>query len=184
MAAAGPGALPETALSRWIDALLRRLEAGVSWIWLLLLAVIVVNVVARYAFGQGRIEFEELQWHLYAVGFLMGIATGVAADAHVRVDVLRERFSLRTRAWIELYGLVLLLLPFVLLVLVYGVPFVARSFASAEVSVSAGGLPQRFLIKSALVAGFGLLGLAGFSRLLRVAALLFGVPAPRRDEAR
>lgn len=179
-----PEKLPQTGLSRRIDALLVRLEEGVSWIWLLLLAVIVVNVVARYAFGQGRIEFEELQWHLYAVGFLVGIAAGVVADTHVRVDVLRERFTLRTRAWIELYGLLLLLLPFVALVLVYSLPFVALAFASDEVSVSAGGLPHRFLIKSALGAGFALLGLAGVSRLLRVCALLFGAPTPREADGR
>jgi TRAP-type mannitol/chloroaromatic compound transport system permease small subunit len=144
--------------------------------------VIVVNVVARYAFGEGRIEFEELQWHLYAVGFLVGIAAAVASDSHVRVDVLRERFRLRTRAWIELYGLLLLFLPFVALVLVYSVPFVALAFESGEVSVSAGGLPYRWVIKGALGAGFALLGLAGVSRLLRVSAFLFGAPAPVRDD--
>lgn len=176
-----PEGLPETRASRWIDAGLVRLEDAVGWIWLVLLAVIAVNVVARYAFGEGRIEFEELQWHLYAVGFLVGIATGVASDVHVRVDVLRERFRPRTRAWIELYGLLLLLLPFVVLVLVYSVPFVALAFASGEVSVSAGGLPYRWAIKGALAAAFALLGLAAVSRLLRVSAFLFGAPRPVRD---
>jgi TRAP-type mannitol/chloroaromatic compound transport system permease small subunit len=184
VAEAQPEALPHTGLSRRIDALLRKLEEAVSWIWLLLLAVIVVNVVARYAFGRGRIEFEELQWHLYSIGFLAGIATGVGADVHVRVDVLRGRFPPRTRAWIELYGLVLLFLPFVALVLVYSVPFVALAFESGEVSVSAGGLPHRWLIKGALGAGFALLGLAGVSRLLRVGALLFGPPGRARDGGR
>ena len=174
----GAAALPETALSSRIDAALLALEDRVSWIWVVLLTVIVVNVVARYAFSEGRIEFEELQWHLYSVGFLVGIATGVGADAHVRVDALRDRFSRRTRGWIELYGLLLLLLPFVALVLIYSVPFVALSFESAEVSVAPGGLPYRWAIKGALFAGFALLGLAAFSRLLRVCALLFGAPAP------
>ncbi|MEE2662867.1 MAG: TRAP transporter small permease subunit [Myxococcota bacterium] len=170
--------LPQTALSRRLDSFLLALESAASWIWLVLLALIVVNVIARYAFDEGRIEFEELQWHLYSIGFLVGIAVGVGADVHVRVDVLREHFSFRTRSWIELYGLLLLQLPFVALVLFYSVPFVALSFASSEVSVSAGGLPYRWLIKGALLAGFGLLALAGFSRLLRVCAALFGAPTP------
>lgn len=173
-----PEELPDTALSRRIDRFLLRLESAGSWIWLLLLALIVVNVIARYAFGEGRIEFEELQWHLYSIGFLVGIAAGVGADVHVRVDVLREHFSYRTRNWIELYGLLLLQFPLVALVLFYSIPFVALSFASGEVSVSAGGLPYRWLIKGALPAGFGLLALAGFSRLLRVCAALFGAPTP------
>ena len=62
--------------------------------------------------------------------------------------------------------------------LLYSVPFVALSFESHEVSASAGGLPYRWVIKGALVAGFGLLELASFSRLLRVCALLFGAPTP------
>ena len=170
--------LPQTALSRRIERALYRLSDAASWIWVLLLGVIVVNVVSRYAFGQGRIEFEELQWHLYAVGFLVGMVVSVTSDAHVRVDVVRERWTPRTQGWLELYGLLLLFFPFVALVLLFSVPFVASSFAASEVSVSAGGLPYRWAIKGALTAGFGLLGLAGFARLLRVSAFLFGAPRP------
>ena len=173
-----PPTLPHTALSRRIDALLEQTERVASWIWPALLTVIVVNVVARYAFGEGRVEFEELQWHLYAVGFLAGIATGLGSDSHVRVDVLRDHLSLRTQSWVELYGLLLLLFPFVALVLWYSLPFVALSFTASEVSVSAGGLPYRWAIKSALPLGFALLALAGLSRLLRVSAFLFGAPEP------
>ena len=86
--------------------------------------------------------------------------------------------SLTSRA-----GLLLLLFPFVALVLFYSVPFVALSFESAEVSVSPGGLPYRWAIKGALFAGFGLIGLAAFSRLLRVSALLFGAPTPISQSA-
>ena len=169
--------LPETALSRCVDPWLRRLGAASSWLWLVLLLVVVLNVLLRYAFGEGRIEFEELQWHLYAVGFLVALATGVEADVHVRVDVLAERFTPRTRAWVDLYGLLLLFLPFVALVLVYGVPFVLFSWRGAEVSAAPGGLPYRWAIKGALVAGFALLTLAGLSRLSRVAAFLFASDA-------
>ena len=70
----------------------------------------------------------------------------------------------------------LLFLPFVILVLVYSVPFVAYSFGTAEVSDSAGGLPYRWLIKAMLPAGFLLLAVAGCGRLLRVSSFLFGVP--------
>lgn len=165
--------LPETALSRVIDGLIVRLGTWVSWLWLVLLGVIVVNVVLRYAFGEGRIEFEEIQWHLYSVGFLIGLGYAVTTDAHVRVDVLNERLAPRTRAWIELYGIVLLLLPFCALMLIYAVPFVAYSYATDEISASPGGLPLRWLIKAALPLGFGLLALAAVSRLTRVWAFLF-----------
>ena len=166
--------LPETRLSRRLDGLVRRVGDAVSWVWVLLLGVVVMNVVLRYLFGEGRIEFEEIQWHLYATGFLVALGYAVESDDHVRIDFLRDRFSRRLRAWFELYGILLLLLPFVALVLVYSVPFVASSYAQGEVSAAPGGLAYRWAIKSVLFAGFALLGLAAVSRLLRVGAFLFG----------
>jgi TRAP-type mannitol/chloroaromatic compound transport system permease small subunit len=168
--------LPQTRLSARLDGLIRAIGDAVSWIWLLLLATIVLNVIMRYVFGKGRIEFEELQWHLYAVGFLAGVAYGVESDAHVRVDFLRVRLSLRVQAWVELYGLLLLLFPFIALILYYSVAFIEFSWSAGEVSPAPGGLPLRWLIKTALPAGFVLLGIAAFSRLLRVSSYLFDVP--------
>jgi len=165
-------ALPETRASRALDALVRRVGDVLSWIWIVLLGVVVLNVLLRYAFGEGRIEFEEIQWHLYSVGFLAGLSYCVESDDHVRVDFLRRNLSARTQAWVELYGLLLLLLPFVALVLYYSVAFIGHSFALAEVSAAPGGLPFRWLIKSALLAGFLLLGIAAVSRVLRVGAFL------------
>jgi TRAP-type mannitol/chloroaromatic compound transport system permease small subunit len=171
---AGDAGLPHTRWSRRLDGFILRIGDGASWLWVALLLTIVSNVVMRYLFGEGRIEFEELQWHLYSVGFLIGLSYCVASDDHVRVDFIHARLRPRVRAWIELYGIVLLLLPFVLLIVVYGAPFVAYSFRSSEVSVAPGGLPFRWAIKSVLVIAFVLLGLAAGSRLLRVASFLFG----------
>jgi TRAP-type mannitol/chloroaromatic compound transport system permease small subunit len=152
----------------------RRVGDAASWLWLVLLGVVVLNVVLRYLFGEGRIEFEEIQWHLYATGFLIALGYAVESDDHVRVDFLRDRFSPRLRAWFEFYGILILLLPFVALVLVYTVPFIAHSFAQGEVSAAPGGLAYRWAIKSMLFVGFGLLGLAAVSRLMRVGSVLFG----------
>lgn len=136
------------------------------------MGVIVFNVCARYIFSEGRIEFEEIQWHLYSIGFLLALGYGVTTDSHIRVDVLHERFSERMQAWIDLYGLILFVLPFIALMLIFGVPFVVDSFNRSEVSASPGGLPFRWIIKSVLVIGFGLLGLATISRLSRLSAYL------------
>jgi TRAP-type mannitol/chloroaromatic compound transport system permease small subunit len=173
--------LPETGLSRRLDPWLRRTGEWASWLWLVLLFVIVANVVLRYAFGEGRIEFEEIQWHLYATGFLLGLGYALQSDAHVRVDVIHERLSPRHQAWIELYGMLLLLLPFVALVLIYSVPFVWQSYRLGEHSQAPGGLPYRWLIKAMLPLGFLILLLAAVSRLSRVWALLFGRGSASRD---
>ena len=79
--------LPETALSRRVDPLLDRLGRAVSWLWLVLLLIIVVNVTLRYLFGEGRIELEEIQWHIYSLGFLLGLSYAYQSDSHIRVDV-------------------------------------------------------------------------------------------------
>ncbi|MDA1077237.1 MAG: TRAP transporter small permease subunit [Proteobacteria bacterium] len=165
--------LPQTAFSRVVDPWLTRLGQAVSWIWLLLLVMIVANVLLRYAFSQGRIEFEEIQWHLYSIGFLLGMGYTYQADAHIRVDVLHERLTPRAQAWIELYGILLFLLPFIAVILISSVPFVVISYQLSEISQSPGGLPFRWAIKAALPIGFVLLLLATVSRLTRVWAFLF-----------
>ncbi len=168
--------LPHTAFSsftrRWFEALARSL----SWVWLLLIGVVVLNVTMRYLFGEGRIEFEEIQWHLYAIGFLIGMATCMDSDHHVRVDIFHDRMPLRTKCWIELYGLLLLFLPFIASVFLFSIPFVEYAIDSGEVSDAPGGLSFRWMIKSVLPLSMLLLFLAGLSRLSRVGACLFGWP--------
>lgn len=156
-----------------IEATLDRITAALSWVWLALISVIVLAVVLRYVFGIGLIQLEELQWHLYALGFLVGLVACTTRDRHVRVDVLRERMSQRTRDWVDLYGILLLQLPFLVLVFWSALPFAADSFAVGERSASAGGLPFRWLLKSVLPLSFVLLSVATLSQLVQVWRRLF-----------
>lgn len=171
--------LPVTGFSRRIDPLVRGAGKLSSYIWVVLVAVITVNVLMRYVVGRGLIEFEEGQWHLYAIGFLLALAWALEADDHVRIDVISDRFAFRTKCWIELVGIVVALLPFIALVVWYTAPFIAYSWRVGEISEAPGGLPYRWAIKSFLLIGFVTLGLAALSRLTRVAAALFTRPVPR-----
>ncbi len=170
--------LPHTWTSDLIDRFIRAMGSLTSWGWLLLIGVIVCNVAMRYILGQGRIELEEIQWHIYSVGFLIGMSYVIESDDHVRVDLLHAHFSLKTQGWVELLGILFFLLPFVGVVLYFTVPFVANSYAMNETSQAPGGLPYRWAIRAALFAGFALMALAIFSRLLRITALLFNHPSP------
>lgn len=170
---------PRTLISDFIDAIVGAFHLVINWIWVVLVLLIVINVMLRYLIGTSMIWMEELQWHLYAVGFMIGLAYALKLDGHVRVDVLADRFSHRTRAWIELLGLALLVLPLCGIMLTYAWPFVMRSWQLNEVSAAPGGLPFRWIIKSVILLAFGLLALAALSRLLRVTAFLFGLPRPR-----
>jgi tripartite ATP-independent transporter DctM subunit len=173
-----PGDLPQTRASYVLDTGITWIGHAVSWLWVVLIAIIVLNVTLRYAFGEGRVELEELQWHLYAVGFLIGFSYCAVYDGHVRVDVFHARFRLRTKAWIELIGLLVFLMPFIWLMVAYSVPFVERAYEIGEVSDAPGGLGARWLIKAALPVSFIILGVAALSRLFRVTAFLFGIPRP------
>ena len=171
----------------FIESAINTLGKGLGLIWLLLVFVILVNVISRYLFNQGFIQLEELQWHLYATGFLLGLSFAVTQDVHVRVDVLRELWSQELRAWIEIYGILLLLLPFIVLVLVASWPFVTYSFTTSEISQAPGGLPLRWVIKSILPLGFLLLALATIARLAKVGRILFDTRVkakiPPQDQA-
>jgi len=169
---------PQTTFSLKMDQIIQYIGDSISWIWLLLVVVIVLNVTMRYVFGEGRIEFEEIQWHFYSMGFLMGLAYCLESDDHVRVDILYEHFSLKTKAWFEFIGIFLLLFPFIALVIWYAIPFLEYSISVNETSEAPGGLPARWGIKSVLLIGFLLLLTAAISRLSRVCAYLFQRPAP------
>ncbi|MBK5927841.1 TRAP transporter small permease subunit [Rhodobaculum claviforme] len=170
---------PRTRLSDAIEAVIDVVGGVINWIWIVLVLVIVANVVGRYALGVNYIWVEEMQWHMYAVGFMLGIGYALRHDAHVRVDVVAMNLRPRTRAVIELLGLLLLVAPMVYLILLYAIPFTEASFNRGERSSAPGGLANRWAIKGVIVVAFVYLGLAAFARAVRICALLFGVPRPR-----
>jgi TRAP-type mannitol/chloroaromatic compound transport system permease small subunit len=164
--------LPVTAFSRAVDRVVGWVGEIASVLWTLLVLVIVVQVVARYVFGKGSIAMEELQWHLYAIGFMLGLGFTEVRERNVRIDVLAEKFRPRTRLWIELIGIAALLLPFTLVVLWFALPFFWSSYTLHEVSAAPGGLPYRWFLKSFIVSAFALLTLVALGRLTRVWAAL------------
>lgn len=174
----GPFILPRNRISNAIDSIIVRAGDAASWLWPILVIVVVLQVVLRYGFGRGSIMFEELQWHIYAVGFMIGLSYCADVDRHVRVDVLVERFKLRTRAWIELVGLVAFLLPFALIVAYEAIPYAKSAWDFGEVSAAPSGLPYRWALKSFITIAFVLLSLSAFSRITRCTTLLFNAPRP------
>lgn len=166
-------ALPTTAFSRAADRLIGWFGEIASALWTVLVIVIVAQVVARYVFNEGSIMMEELQWHLYAIGFALGLSFTEVHERNVRIDVLAENFRPRTRLWIEFFGTIALLLSFTVFIAWSSVPFFMSSWELGEISAAPGGLPYRWFLKSFLITAFALLALAGLSRLTRVCAALF-----------
>ncbi len=170
---------PRTWLSDMIEAVLGSISFVLNTIWIVLVLIIVANVTMRYVLGVNYVWIEEVQWHMYAVGFMFGIGYALMHDAHVRVDVLAANFRPKLRAWIELFAIVAIILPMCYLIISYGIPFVEASFNRGERSSAPGGLANRWMIKSVIVLAFAYIGLAAFARLLRVTAFLFNFPRAR-----
>jgi len=141
--------------------------------------VIGFDVVMRYLFHRGSVALQELEWHLFALVFLLSAAYTLKHDGHVRVDIVYQSrwMNARRRAWVDLFGGLFLLLPFCLLIIVGSWPFVAGAFVVGEGSPDPGGLPYRFLLKAAIPLGFFLLLLQGIAHLLRCARTLMAKEA-------
>lgn len=175
-----------------IDRVTDRIGRAVAWLLLLMTAVAAFNAVGRYG---GRFlgvnlssnAYIELQWYLFSVVFLVAAAYTLERDAHVRVDVLYSHLSERGRAWIDLFGTVLLLIPFSVFVLWMSWPSVRNAWQIREQSPDPGGLP-RYPIKAVILIGFVLLLVQGIAQLiktvdrLRSAAVHDAGDAPRPPE--
>ncbi|MCC5972006.1 MAG: TRAP transporter small permease subunit [Pararhodobacter sp.] len=168
--------LPTNRISYYADSGIHGFGKAVSWLWIVMLLVVLSNVFSRFILGRGSIALEELSWHLFGTTMMLTLAYAVVTDVHVRVDVLRERFSLRTQAWIEFLAIVVLLLPILYFMIDVLIQYAFRSFTRGERSQAPSGLPYRFIIKSMLPIGMSLVAIAVISRALRCATLLFGFP--------
>jgi TRAP-type mannitol/chloroaromatic compound transport system permease small subunit len=163
-------------ISAAIDRLNDRIGAAIQWIALVMVIVGSFNAIARYAgrytgFSLSSNAYLELQWYLFSLIFLMGAAYGLNHDYHVRVDVLYARLGRRARAWINLIGSVLFLVPFAFVMLWISWGPVANSWAILETSPDPGGLP-RYPIKTVILVSFFLLLLQAISQIVKNAEIL------------
>ncbi len=152
-----------------IDNITEWIGKTTSWLILAMVLLICYDVTMRYLFQQGNVALQELEWHLFALIFLLGSAYTLKYDEHVRVDILyQSRFvSDKQRALINILGTLFFLFPFCILILISGWPFVENAFYYNEGSPDPGGLPYRFILKGSLLIAFTLLILQGLSGLLK-----------------
>jgi TRAP-type mannitol/chloroaromatic compound transport system permease small subunit len=171
-------------LSRGIDRFVLAVGKTASLLFLPLTAVIVYDVIQRKAISvdSGFIDtpfylsstvLQELEWHLHGALFLLTLGFAYVKDAHVRIELLRDRFPPRRRMRMEALGILLLLLPYCWFVTTYGWGFAERAYLTAENSAT-NGIPDRWIVKAFVPVGFVLLGLAGLSVLLKCAVRLGG----------
>ena len=166
------------ALSRAIDFVNEHVGRLVYWGVLIMVLVSAANATSRYALNLASNAWLELQWYLFAVVFLLCSGYTLLHNEHIRIDVISSHLSRRTQIWIDVFGIVLFLMPMSLFIMWLSWPVFMNAWTSGEISGSAGGLirwPARLLVP----VGFFLLSLQGFSELIKRIAYLRGlIPDP------
>jgi TRAP-type mannitol/chloroaromatic compound transport system permease small subunit len=132
------------------------------------------NALSRYALDISSNAWLEIQWQMFAAIFLLGAPWVLKVNEHVRVDVIYGGVSPRTKLWIDVFGFVVFLMPAVLLMIWFAIPWWEISFVQGETSANAGGLPV-WPVKFLLPLGFVLLLLQGVAELIRRIAALQGL---------
>lgn len=146
-----------------VDKLIRYLGYFTAFVVAVLVLLVVYDATMRYLFASGSIALQELEWHLFDVVILFGIAYTLQQSAHVRVDIFYASYSDKTKALIEVIAALFFILPFSMLIIYIGVEFVQMSYIQHEASSNPGGLPYRFLVKSLLPLSFVFLILQALS---------------------
>lgn len=171
-----------------LDGFARKLGLWVGWVIVPLILVIMFDVITRkidairlyfsdftvnYGYSISTI-LQDLQWHFHAALLMFSFGIGYLANAHVRVDIFREMASRRKQAWIELIGLIVLALPFLTLMIMFSWKMVALSYSQGEGSDSMTGIGMRYIPKSFMLFGFGVVMCAVLATIGRLVAYLFG----------
>src|SRR5882724_8898103 len=164
---------------------LLRVSRGIDWLneqigrvvlWMILIAVLISagNASIRKAFDMSSNAWLEVQWYLFSAVFLLCAGYTLLRKEHVRIDVLLHRLPKRTQIWIDIFGLIVFLLPAAVLIAVLAWPVFMRAYVSGEMSENAGGL-IRWPVYILAPTGFALLALQGVSELIKRFAFLKGL---------
>ncbi len=160
-------------LSRAIDAVSRFFGRFIIWLVLAAALISAANAIARKAFNIGSNAFLEIQWYLFGAVFLLGAGYTLLQNAHVRIDVLAGKLSMRTRMYIDIGGILVFLLPMCWFMIEFAWPVVVGAYVSGEMSSNSGGL-IRWPVYALVPLGFALLGLQAISELIKRFAFLQG----------
>ena len=153
-------------LSRLIDSISTWVGKITMWLILATTLISAGNAIVRKIFDTSSNALLEIQWYLFAGVFLLGAGYGFLKNSHVRIDFISSRLSDRTRNWIDVLGILVVLFPFCLISISLSWPFFTQALASGEMSQNAGGL-IRWPAYALIPLGFALLMLQGISELIK-----------------
>lgn len=156
-----------------IEFIIRWIGDKSSYINVLLVMIICIDVFMRYILNTTQTWVIELEWHLFALIFLLGASYTLQEDQHVRVDLFYADRSNKSKAWINLAGTLLFLVPWCLILINSSFNYATNSWMMNEGSPNPGGLPARYIIKYCMTFGFVLLLLQGIAVIYRSVQTIF-----------
>lgn len=159
--------------SRGVDTVSGWVGKLAMWMIVITTLISAGNALVRKSFGITSNALLEVQWYLFAAVFMLGAGYCFMKNAHVRIDFVSSRLSPKTRNWIDVVGIVVVLIPFCLLCIHLSWPFFYMAYTSGQMSDNAGGL-IRWPVYAVIPAGFALLLLQALSELIKRIAFLAG----------
>lgn len=155
-------------INEWIGKL-------VSWLTLVMVVMTTLIVLLRYVFDIGWVAMQEAVLYMHSLVFMLAAAYTFKHGGHVRVDIFYQRFNIKTKAWVDLLGTLLLLLPVSGLIIWSSWDYILNSWEIHESSRNSGGLPGVYLLKSCILMMAILLILQAISTILKSLLTIFGV---------
>jgi len=146
---------------------LNKLIGNVTAILMLLVMLnVFLDVLLRYFFHTGSIALQEMEWHIFATMFLLGISYALSDESHVRVDFIYDNLSKKRKAYINIFGTIFFLIPFALFIAYGSYEFVLDAYSVNEISEDPGGLTHRWIIKSMIPLSMILLFISSLGYIL------------------
>jgi TRAP-type mannitol/chloroaromatic compound transport system permease small subunit len=162
------------AISKVVDAVNERIGWGVRWLILVAVLIGAGNAISRYALNISSNAWLEIQWYLFSAVFLLCAGYTFLRNEHIRIDVIQGNLSIRLQTWIDVFGIIVFLLPMAVMILWMSWPVFVNSYQQQEMSSNAGGL-IRWPVKLLVPVGFALLVVQALSELVKRIAFLAGL---------
>ncbi|WP_118133482.1 TRAP transporter small permease subunit [Oceanicella sp. SM1341] len=172
------------ALVRLISGLNRLVGSVFAWLSLGIVVVCFAVVVQRYLFSTSYVWMQDLYIWLNGAMFTAVAGFALMRDDHVRVDVFYRKAPIRRKAAIDLFGVIVFLLPYCYVVAFYAWPFVARAWRYGEGSANYGGMPGLYVLKAFIIAFAALVALQGLAMAGRSILVLSGREADLPERLR
>lgn len=151
---------------------------------LVMLLNVFYDVVMRYFFKASSIGMQELEWHLFSVVFLFGMAYALKENGHVRVDMFYDTMKPKKQALVNVLGSIIFIIPFSLLIIKGGYAFAYEAYELGEMSADPGGLAHRWIIKSTIALSFIFLIISTISFILHNIGVMINKDTPNEHTFR